>query len=445
MHLSEVRDLKNSVGPDRIERLSALNIRHVEQLGSLLASPEGRYALQRLGFALDAVQATIEPALGKVGLSLSNPLKVGAGNKSLVTRERFPMGYTAGSRDPFREATFDSPLPEPLRPTAPTPPAPPGPDAVDERRRQPELILRPDDPFSARDQGRRGTCVAFAAMGMYQLGRLRDKLSPVAISPQYLYYRTRADDGFDPDEDVTSLEAALRVLKKHGCCLETHLPYVGRHDLRHTYRVRGHRPGRDEAHLREFARRYRIVDYRAIDHTVEAVKAELALGNPVGVGLAVYQLAWYNALARSRGEITLPPMDTSGVTPTILDTYLGGHAVTIVGYRDNEVEDDEESHRPGGGYFVFRNSWGEDWARGNDFAAGYGYLPYEYFWRFCLEAVVMEVVARSRVVTETEPDAGETVAPLPGEPKKSKPKKGARPKSKSTLDTRKPRRSRSRA
>jgi len=437
MHLSEVRELKNSVGPDRIERLSALNIRHVEQLGSLLASPEGRYALQRLGFPLEAVQTTIEPALGKVGLSVSNPLKVGVGNKALVTRERFPMGYTAGSRDPFREATFDSPLPEPLKPASVTPPVP---DVREERRRQPELILRPDDPFTARDQGRRGVCVAFTAMGMYQLGRLRDKLSPVQISPQYLYYRTRAEDGFDPDEDGTSLDAALRVLKKHGCCLETHLQYVDRHDLRHAYRVRGHRPAREESHLKLLARKYRIVDYRAVDHTVEAVKAELALGNPVGVGLAVYQLAWYNALARSRGEITLPPMDTSGVTPTILDTYLGGHAVTIVGYRDNEVEDDEESYRPGGGYFVFRNSWGEDWARGNDFAPGYGYLPYEYLWRFCLEAVVMEVVARSRVVTDEGPTSGKAPGPTPDGPKKSKPKKGAGSKPKNTIDARKPRR-----
>ena len=140
---------------------------------------------------------------------------------------------------------------------------------------------------------------------------------------------------------------------------------------------------------------HRISGYRAVEHTPEAAKVELSLGNAIGVGLAVYHLAWYNALAQSRGEITLPPMDTSGNQTVILDTYLGGHAVVLVGYRDNEVEDGEESHRPGGGYFLFRNSWGESWAPGNDYARGYGYLPYDYFRRFCLEAVVIDSLSKS--------------------------------------------------
>lgn len=44
----------------------------------------------------------------------------------------------------------------------------------------------------------------------------------------------------------------------------------------------------------------------------------------------------------------------------------GGHAMTIVGYKkDNTIA--------GGGYFIVRNSWGENWGD-----RGYGYLPFDH-------------------------------------------------------------------
>ena len=127
MHLAEVKGLSDAAGTAMLQRLFKLNIRHVEQLGSLLASPEGRYALQRLGIEVEKIQLVVEPALGRVGLSLSNPLKPGTALKSLITRERFPMGYTAGTRDPFREVTFDTALPDPPRAVDPIPPTLPAP------------------------------------------------------------------------------------------------------------------------------------------------------------------------------------------------------------------------------------------------------------------------------------------------------------------------------
>ncbi len=176
------------------------------------------------------------------------------------------------------------------------------------------------------------------------------------------------------------------------------LEYVPRHDIPQDYRVKGHKPKHDAAALRDLARQYKISGHREVAPSVERVKAELALGRPVGVGLAVYQLAWYNSLGRLRGEIALPLMATSGPQATILDNYLGGHAVALVGYVDNSVED-EESQRPGGGYFIFRNSWGEDWAPKNDFARGHGCLPYEYLTRFCLEAQVIDGLAMPKAKT----------------------------------------------
>lgn len=86
-----------------------------------------------------------------------------------------------------------------------------------------------------------------------------------------------------------------------------------------------------------------------------------------------------------------------------MDTYLGGHAVVLVGYQDNSPDDPGE-HRPGGGYFVFRNSWGQNWAPGNNHAPGYGFLPYSYAEQFCLEAAVIDELANASVESEGPPD-----------------------------------------
>src|SRR5262249_13794365 len=157
--------------------------------------------------------------------------------------------------------------------------------------------------------------------------------------------------------------------------------YSTRHDITQRYLIHGHKPKREENRLVAFAEKHRITSYRSVARSVEEIKRELAGGRPVGVGVAVYYLAWYNALALMKGEITMPIMDTSGTHAEILDNYVGGHAIVLTGYQDNSEEKSEESYRPGGGFFTFRNSWGQEWAAKND-SAGYGVLPYQYLERF---------------------------------------------------------------
>ena len=48
------------------------------------------------------------------------------------------------------------------------------------------------------------------------------------------------------------------------------------------------------------------------------------------------------------------------------DVQIGGHAMTAVGYVDNEwLRGEGLPEAPGGGLFILRNSWGSDWARRN--------------------------------------------------------------------------------
>ena len=54
---------------------------------------------------------------------------------------------------------------------------------------------------------------------------------------------------------------------------------------------------------------------------------------------------WDFQVVQETGEV---PMPLPGATPD------GGHAIVLVGYEFNSVA-------PGGGAFIFRNSWGKDW------------------------------------------------------------------------------------
>jgi C1A family cysteine protease len=63
---------------------------------------------------------------------------------------------------------------------------------------------------------------------------------------------------------------------------------------------------------------------------------------------------------------------------TITEQILGGHAVLIVGYKDNTTSKFKcfinKLIGKSNGYFIVRNSWGKDWGDN-----GYFYLPYEVF------------------------------------------------------------------
>ena len=83
------------------------------------------------------------------------------------------------------------------------------------------------------------------------------------------------------------------------------------------------------------------------DRTIEAWKRWIWLRGPLLVRVMVGD-KWYAATANG-GKL-------EGVSESVRE---GGHAACIVGY--------------GPGYFIVRNSWGEEWGD-----RGYGYADHEY-------------------------------------------------------------------
>ena len=100
---------------------------------------------------------------------------------------------------------------------------------------------------------------------------------------------------------------------------------------------------------------FRIRTYARLSG-IEEMERSLSVNGPFMAGVEVFS-AWFES---GRGRIPLPDPD---------ETSMGGHAICIMGYSRE------------GSYFKFKNSWGVDWGD-----SGYGYLPYEYMNRHCLDA-----------------------------------------------------------
>ncbi|WP_413289739.1 C1 family peptidase [Bdellovibrio sp. HCB337] len=186
------------------------------------------------------------------------------------------------------------------------------------------------------NQGTCGSCVAFAALGVMETQMNISSLLPnlnLRLSPQHLFScgRGACDFGWYP-------VSAAMYLMKSGVTDEACMPYTSG------------ATGVDVACQATCAdisqRTYKISDYNTpttYGQDLNAVKRALQKG-PLVTTLAVYA----DFLSYAGGIY----QHTSG-------DYVGGHAVSIVGYDDATQS------------FIIRNSWGEEWGE-----KGFGHVSY---------------------------------------------------------------------
>lgn len=246
----------------------------------------------------------------------------------MALKERKNFGWIPDLPDPRDRVLFSAGAPAEIN----------LPDKVD---------LTQNHSFAVMDQGNLGSCVAHAlasAIEYAQHMRPNDPNVPdfleedrkFPVSRLFLYYEARTAIGMETIDSGCYIRDALKAAYNVGAPRESGWKYVepkySQKPPRRSYKS---------------APYHKISSYRSVGVNVQEVKAALASGLPVIIGVSVFNSFFY-----SGGDIPLPSMN---------DEYLGGHAVLLVGYDDSAKR------------FKFLNSWGTSWGH-----AGYGTLPYAY-------------------------------------------------------------------
>jgi C1A family cysteine protease len=215
-----------------------------------------------------------------------------------------------------------------------------------------------------RDQGQRGTCVAFAVTAAHELSRASGSAVAENLSEEALFWGCKIADG--NWDSGTRLSSASTAISATGQPLEAVWPYV-------PHRVTGIRydpPTAPSSEWRKSGLRRSGIDRASI-------RAELTGDRAVVLGLTVFDTMFRPTTA---GRVEAPP---AGSSPR------GRHAVLAVGYDDVRG-------------VLIRNSWGSTWA-----LRGYAWLSHEYTDRHVHEAWVVQPQPTQQVATSQTTSTGD--------------------------------------
>lgn len=168
------------------------------------------------------------------------------------------------------------------------------------------------------------------------------------VSSIFLHVRGRQLEGTFPGDVMTGIwpVTAARILKGWGVPTETEWPYIAEP---------ADWPPLEPPGIDELAKTRRTLDYQRV-REYDDCRRSIDCLLPVSAAFDITQ-QWFNAV---EGKIEMPAVG---------DAIVGGHLVCIDGYANSRRA------------FHFRNSWGKEWGE-----EGYGWLPYEYFDRYLIDA-----------------------------------------------------------
>jgi hypothetical protein len=200
-----------------------------------------------------------------------------------------------------------------------------------------------------RDQGQRGTCVAFTVTAGHEVSR-GPASNPEDLSEEALYWGCKTADGnWNGGTTFTSAETAIR---RWGQPLEARWPY--NHGQSDGVEIRQPAGIKTNDWFRSGLRRVNVA--------VADLQTLLAAGTPVVLGLRVFD------------TLFRPGRDGRVQDPPARAPQRGLHAVLAVG------------HEPGS--ILIRNSWGAGWALG-----GYGWITDAYVSKFVIDAWIVDGAA----------------------------------------------------
>lgn len=190
------------------------------------------------------------------------------------------------------------------------------------------------------DQGQLGSCTSFAVGAAIRFARKKQKLPDFVTSHLFLYYNSRAMEGTVNSDAGAQIRDVVKSANKQGDCPETEWPYdVSKFMIK------------PPAKCYQDALKDRALSYQRVAQSLSQMKACLASGWPIVIGISVYESFESDEVAKTG----MVPMPQPG------EQLLGGHAVLVCGFDDAQQR------------FLMRNSWSEQWGM-----QGYFTLPYSY-------------------------------------------------------------------
>lgn len=205
------------------------------------------------------------------------------------------------------------------------------PNKVDLRRKMPPVV----------SQGRIGSCTACSSIAMAEYLLKKDHKKR-AFHPSILaqYYWTRQLEGNAPWDTGAQMRTSLKALNKFGAGHDKFWPYVQKR-----FAIR------PDKRTHKDAKRHRVVEYRRLGQKLNELKSCLAQGFPFIFGFWVYE-SFESIELHKTGIMSRPDVEK--------ERFLGGHAVTAVGFSDKKKA------------FLIRNSWSVHWG-----LKGHYWMPYD--------------------------------------------------------------------
>jgi Papain family cysteine protease len=244
-----------------------------------------------------------------------------------------------------------------------------------------EVDLRPQiraRGLHIRNQGNRGTCTVFATTFLieYQKAGMPGQPPGLALSEEYLNWAANKVNG-KPYFDGGFFTKMIPGFNAWAISTAKEMPY------HHTYNPSApYRPNKATiASANEmFPVRYPFVilkvwnDQKGMTAAeLQTVLTTLRAGRPVATGIW-----WLNNFSTVKVHgIPLikdyPRSANVGSNPPMFD----GHSIDLVGFR-------QASDFPGGGYFIFRNSFGKEWGD-----HGYGFVSFQFMRTYANDAIAI--------------------------------------------------------
>ena len=229
-------------------------------------------------------------------------------------------------------------------------------------------------------QGRRGTCVAYASLGLLES---HDHI-PDDLSEQYAHYNFNESLGrkHDINMGLRTTDAARILARPNGMvCEESHWPYISNQNTINQMVSNGTYKPPEEAEKNAIygygPEAYKIITDKGLSgksiKNTRYLESLLCQGYDIVIGI------WVSWDDRNNDGILDPVLNERGAP-----VGFGGHAMLVVGYNRPEQ------------YFIVKNSWGRGW--GHD---GYAYFHYNlirscFKYGFVVDKVLPEASSQLR-------------------------------------------------